>query len=163
METSDDVGRALREHPFLAGMNEENFALIVGLAAHATFTAGQYIYREDQPADRFFLIRHGRVALEVHVPGQSPIIVETLMAGDPLGWSWLIPPYRSHFDARALELTRTISLDAKSLREQMEAHHSLGYDIHKRVAPVVAARLASARRQLIDLYGHPGEGGAAWR
>jgi len=151
----EGLDRFLREHPFFAGMDDAYRKLVAGCAANAVFHAGEYIYREDDPADKFYLIRHGRVALEVHVPAKTPIIVETLKGDDLMGWSWLVPPYRANFDARAQELTRLVSLDAACLRGKMEKDSALGYELHKRFAPVVAARLAAARRQLIDLYGHP--------
>jgi CRP-like cAMP-binding protein len=153
----EGLDRVLREHPFFAGMNDAYRELVAGCAANEVFHAGDYVYREGDPADKFYLIRHGRVALEVHVPGKTPIIVETLKSDDLMGWSWLVPPYRASFDARAQELTRLVSLDAACLRGKMEKDAALGYELHKRFAPVVAARLAAARRQLIDLYGHPGE------
>jgi CRP-like cAMP-binding protein len=153
----EGLDRVLREHPFFAGMNDAYRELVAGCAANEVFHAGDYVYREGDPADKFYLIRHGRVALEVHVPGKTPIIVETLKSDDLMGWSWLVPPYRASFDARAQELTRLVSLDAACLRGKMEKDSALGYELHKRFAPVVAARLAAARRQLIDLYGHPGE------
>ncbi|MGZ9033800.1 MAG: cyclic nucleotide-binding domain-containing protein, partial [Rhodospirillales bacterium] len=93
---------------------------------------------------------------EVFVPGKAPIIVETLSGGDLMGWSWLVPPFRCSFDARAVELTRLISLDAACLRDKMEDDPVLGYELYKRFSPVIAARVAAARRQMIDLYGHPG-------
>lgn len=151
----EGLSRLLREHPFFKGMNDAWRELVAGCAANEVYKAGEYIFREGQPADKFYLIRHGRVALEVHVPARAPIIVETLKDGDLLGWSWLVPPYRSSFDARALELSRLLSLDATCLRAKMEEDHSLGYELHKRFAPVVADRLAAARRQMIDMYGHP--------
>jgi CRP-like cAMP-binding protein len=153
----EGLDRVLREHPFFEGMNDAYRELVAGCAANEVFHAGDYVYREGDPADKFYLIRHGRVALEVHVPGKTPIIVETLKSDDLMGWSWLVPPYRANFDARAQELTRLVSLDAACLRGKMETDSALGYELHKRFAPVVAARLAAARRQLIDLYGHPGE------
>ena len=153
----EGLDRVLREHPFFAGMNDAYRELVAGCAANEVFHAGDYVYREGDPADKFYLIRHGRVALEVHVPGKTPIIVETLKSDDLMGWSWLVPPYRASFDARAQELTRLVSLDAACLRGKMEKDAALGYELHKRFAPVVASRLAAARRQLIDLYGHPGE------
>lgn len=152
----EGLDRYLHEHPFFAGMADAHLELVTGCAANEVVHANEYIYREGEPANKFYLIRHGRVALEVHVPGKSPIMVETLKKGDLLGWSWLVPPYRANFDARAVELTRVISLDAECLRGKMEGDSALGYDLHKRFAPVIADRLASARRQLIDLYGHPG-------
>ncbi len=129
----------------------------------AAFQAGDYIYREGQPADKFYLIRHGRVGLETYIPGSAPIIVDTLREGDPLGWSWLIPPYRTHFDARAIELTRVICFDAACLRQKMDEDQSFGYDVYKRMTPVIAARLAAARRQMMDFYARPSERGTAWR
>jgi CRP-like cAMP-binding protein len=151
------------EHPFFVGMKTEYLAFVDGCAANVVTTAGRYIYREGEPAGRFYLIRHGRVALEVHVPGKSPIVVDTLAAGDILGFSWLIPPYTNCFDARAVETCRLICLDAVCLRNKMEEDPALGYELHKRFAPIVAARLAAARRQLIDMYGHPGARGGSWR
>jgi CRP-like cAMP-binding protein len=151
----EGLERVLREHPFFQGMPEAYRDLVSGCAGNAVFKEGEYVYREGDPADRFFLIRSGRVALEVHVPGRAPIIVETLHNGDLMNWSWLTPPYRAGFDARAVELTRMLALDAVCLRGKMEEDPVLGYELHKRFAPVVAARLAAARRQLIDMYGHP--------
>lgn len=145
----------LRDHPFFAGMSAAYRSLIAGCADNEVFSAGQYIYREADPADKFYLIRHGHVALEVHVPGRAPIVVDTLGSGELMNWSWLVPPYRAQFDARAVELTRVIGLNGKCLRGKMEEDASLGYELHRRFAPVVASRLAAARRQLIDMYGHP--------
>ena len=155
MVTREGLGEILRDHPFCAGMSPAYRDLVVGCARNEVFAAGQYLYRENDPADTFYLIRQGRVALEVHVPGRAAIIVDTLGSGEMLNWSWLAPPYRAQFDARAVEQTRVISLDGACLRRKMDQDWALGYELHRRFAPVVAARLAAARRQLIDMYGHP--------
>ena len=147
-----------------SGLDEETEHIIAECASLVVFHAGKFIYREEQPADRFYLIRHGRVALEVHSPGRENIIVDTLKPGDVLGWSWVVPPYRCNFDARAVELTRLISFDAACLRGKMEGDRALGYEMYKRMLPLVAARLAAARRQLLDIYGNPEKPGAvSWR
>lgn len=151
-----DLDAVLREHAFFAGLDEGYRALVAGCAANEVFPAGAYIYKEGAPADKFYLVRFGKVAIEVYVPGKAPIIVETLTGGDLMGWSWLLPPYRCQFDARAVELARLISLDAACLRGKMEGDPVLGYALYKRFAPVIAARMAAARRQMIDMYGHPG-------
>jgi CRP-like cAMP-binding protein len=157
------LARLFRDQHVFEGLDELQLELIAGCAANVVVAADDYVYREGEPADRFYLIRHGRVAVEVHVPGRTPIVVDTVKPGELLGWSWLVAPYRNRFDARALELTRLISLDAACLRGKMEQDPALGYALHKRFAPVVAARLAAARRQLIDLYGHPDDRGRRWR
>jgi CRP-like cAMP-binding protein len=163
MRIVDAVTRFLEENPIFRDLTPEQTHIIADCASLLVYQAGDYIYRELQPANRFLIVRHGRVAVEVHVPGRAPIIVDMLGDGDVLGWSWLLAPYVTHFDCRAVELTRAISFDAKCLRGKMEHDPALGYQIHKRMAPVIAARLASARRQLIDLYGRPDPRSDPWR
>lgn len=156
---ADIVGldRLIDEHPFFRGMDAAACRVIAGCAANERFDADQYVFREGEAADKFYLIRHGRVALEVRVPGRKPLIVDTLEAGDILGWSWLVPPYRWILDARAVELTRAVSLDAKCLRGKLDSDHTLGYELFKRFIPVMAERLMAHRLQLVDMYGQPEE------
>ena len=75
-------------------------ALIAGCAATSALRAGEALFREGEPADTFYLCVTGAVALEVHAPGGPPLVIETLHEGDTVGWSWLFPPYRWHFDGR---------------------------------------------------------------
>ena len=151
----EGLDRLLEEHPLFQNMNDALRQVIVGCAANENFAAGEYIFREEETADKFYLLRHGSVALEIHVPGREPLVVGTLHEGDILGWSWLIPPYRWMLDARALQLTRAIGLDAKCLRGKMEHDHHLGYELYRRFMPVIAKRLQAGRLQLIDMYGTP--------
>lgn len=128
---------------------------IAGCARNERFAANQYIHREGDAADQFYLIRHGVVAQELRIPDQEPIIIQTLHAGDILGWSWLVPPYRWTNDARAMQLTRVITLDARCLRGECAVNPTLAYELLKRFIPVIANRLEAARLQLIDVYGEP--------
>lgn len=143
----------LREHPFFAGLAPEHSKLIAGCARNHRFDAGGYLFREGEPANEFFLIRHGKVALEIVAPGQAPIVFATLGEGEIVGASWLVPPYRWTFDARAVELVRAIGIDAACLRGKCEADHHLGYDMMKRFLPVFVKRLHATRLQILDVYG----------
>ena len=145
--------RILSEHPFFAGLAAEYSQLIAGCARNRHFAAGQYLFHEGEPANEFFLIRHGKVALEVMAPGRAPIVFATLGAGEIVGASWLVPPYRWMFDARAAELTRAIGFDAACLRGKCEADHHLGYEMMKRILPVFVKRLHTTRLQILDVYG----------
>lgn len=150
METLEAV---LAEHPFFKGLEAQYLELVVGCATNTRFEAGKYIFHEGEEADRFYLIRHGKVALEVFAPNRGAITIQTLEAGEILGWSWLIAPYRWRFDAKALELTRAIALDAKCLRGKCEEDHDLGYELLKRFAYIIGQRLEAARLQILDIYG----------
>jgi NAD(P)H-flavin reductase len=96
----EGLERILRELPFFAGLDDEHGRLVTGCARNHRFDAGQYLFREGEPADEFFLVRHGRVALEIYSPGKGPIVFEKLGEGEVVGASWLVPPYRWIFDAR---------------------------------------------------------------
>ena len=142
----------LAKHPFFHGLEPQYLQLVVGCAANVLFQPGQIIYRMDEEAERFYLIRRGRVAIELHVPARGNITIETLDPGDILGWSWLIPPYRPRFNARAVEQTIAIGMDGRCLRGKCEADHNLGYELFSRVAPILVKRLEATRIQLLDLY-----------
>jgi CRP/FNR family transcriptional regulator, cyclic AMP receptor protein len=149
MET---LGPLLAQHPFLQGMDASQIKLLEGCASNIRFESGKYIFRESEEANQFYIIRQGKVALEIYTPDRGSIIVSTLGEGDVLGWSWLIPPYNWRFDARAIEETRAIALDGKCLRKKCEGDHNLGYELLKRFASILEQRLEATRIQLLDIY-----------
>ena len=150
METLE---RILGEHPFLKGMDEGHLKLITGCASNIKFEQGEFLFREGEDAECFYILRHGKVSLEVVTPGKGSLTIQTLGEGEILGWSWLVPPHNWNYDARALELTRAISLDGKCLRGKCEEDHDLGYEIFKRFSVIISQRLAATRMQLMDIYG----------
>jgi len=150
METLEPI---LRVHPFLEGLAPQHIQLIVGCASNVRFDAGQTIFHEGEEANQFYIVRHGKIALEIFAPNRGSLIVETLGEGDILGWSWLIPPYEWHLDAKAIELTRAIALDGKCLRKKCEEDHDLGYELLKRFAHIIEQRLEATRIQILDMYG----------
>lgn len=151
--TMESMEQILAKQTFFAGFEPELVQLIAGCAKNCRFNAGEYLRREGDRADTFYLVRHGRVALEVAVPGRKPIIIGTLGEGEIVGSSWFVPPYRWLYDARAMELTRALGVNAKCLRDKCEADHHLGYEMVKRFLPILAKRLHTARIQILDVYG----------
>lgn len=147
------IDQLLAEHPFFAGLPAQDLLLIAGCATNTHIAPGQYVFREGQPADRFYVVRHGRIAIEVHDPAGGGIVVETVDDGDVVGWSWLVPPYRWVFDARAVEPTSAVSFDGACLRGKCEQDTRLGYELMKRVSTVMFDRLQASRVRLLDLYG----------
>ena len=150
METLEPV---LAEHSFFRGMDTRYLKLAAGCASNVRFEAGSFIAREGEEANNFYLIRHGKVALEIFAAHRGAITIQTLEEGDIFGWSWLVAPHRWRFDARASELTRAIAMDGKCLRAKCKENHDLGYEILKRFASVMAQRLEATRLQILDLYG----------
>lgn len=149
----EGLDRIVGEHPFFAGLEEGFRKLVCGCAKNVRFEAGQYLFHEGSPADQFYLLRHGRVALQTMAPGRGAVSFLTIGVGEIVGVAWLIPPYRWTYDAKALELTRAIAMDAACLRGKCEADHDLGYDMMKRFMPVLIQRLQATRLQMLDVYG----------
>ncbi len=150
---TEDLTTILQQHPFLAGFIDEHMKTLIGCASNVRFAEGSTIIREGEIANTFFLIRSGRVALEIDVPGRGAIRVQTAGPGEVLGWSWLISPYRWHFTAVAVVETRTIALDGECLRNKCESDAGFGYDLLLRLAEVMESRLEATRLQLLDMYG----------
>ena len=129
---------------------------IAGCATNVRFKAEEFLYREGDEANNFFVLREGKVAIEAFSPKRGAITIQTLTADDVLGWSWLFPPYHTHFGARAIEPTRALCLDGKCLRNKCEEDHDLGYELMKRFSEVMIQRLQATRLQLLDIYGENG-------
>jgi len=149
---TESLERSLSAHPFLSDIGEEDLQLLAGCTKNARFERDAYLVREGSAADSLFLIRSGKVALESHVPGRGPVQVETLIAGDVLGWSALFPPHYWHLDGRAVEPTLAFQLDGECLRTKIESDPSFGYAITRRLLHVVHRRLERARLQQLDVY-----------
>jgi len=138
-------------HPFLAGMNPTQLALLSDCAIAVHFKKGQTILREGEMANRFYLIESGKVVLESVEKSGNPLIIETIGAGDLLGWSWMFPPYAWNFTARATEPTNAIFFYGTILREYCERDPSLGYELFKRMAPVILRRVQAARKKMLSI------------
>lgn len=147
------VSELLRQHPFVADLDKEIVELIADCAKNVMFRAGEYIFREGDEARSFYLIRHGTVALEMFVPGRGPLTFLTVKSGEILGLSWLVPPYRWSYDARAVETTRAIAFECTCLRDKCETDPLVGYEMMKRFVPPLIERLEMARIQSANIYG----------
>lgn len=150
MQTVEEL---LGEVEALRPLSPAHRATLAGCARNRVFGPRERIMREGEPADAFYVVREGAVALETVVPGRGAITVETLHAGDLLGWSWLVPPYRTAFDARALDTVHLLDLDGACLRGKCDEDPALGYAVLRILAVVFAERLRDTRLRLLDLYG----------
>jgi CRP/FNR family transcriptional regulator, cyclic AMP receptor protein len=149
----ENLGRLIAEHPFFAGLSEPYRDEIVGCARNLRIEAGELVIRSGEPADSFYLVRRGLVAIQFFISGRGEITIQTVNPGSVLGWAWIFPPYVSYFDAWTLERTHVISFDGACLRRKCEEDPSLGYDLMKRFAQLLRDRLRSTHLQLLDLYG----------
>jgi hypothetical protein len=144
-----DIEQRLAAHPFLKGMSPHHLELLALCAMPTEFDAGQIVFREGEPANGFYLIETGTVVLEGKADNGIAVIIDTVSAGDPLGWSWLFPPYLWSFDARATEPCTAICFSGIMLRQHRDDDLTLSQELHMRMSEVMVRRLHAARTKLI--------------
>jgi CRP/FNR family cyclic AMP-dependent transcriptional regulator len=153
MRTLDQV---VLESGIFSGLDDAFAEQLAGCSQTAGFEAGKTLFREGEPADVFYVLRRGRVALELYLPGRGPLTIETIEAGSVVGWSWLFPPHVWHFDARAVSPVRAVAVDGACIRGKCDDDPAFGYELMQRFSAVLLERLNATRLRLADLYGGPG-------
>ncbi|MEV4702995.1 Crp/Fnr family transcriptional regulator [Actinoplanes sp. NPDC049316] len=154
--TATDLTARISSHPFFAALVPHHLGALRETCTPVSYPQGARLFTEGGPADHFWLLEHGDVALDLQVPGHGALVLETLPAGTLLGWSWLCPPYRWHFGAVARTAVTTLRFDAGLVLRRCEADPSFGYAMMRLVTPVIIDRLQATRLRLLDLYGPPG-------
>ncbi len=143
-EDKQILAETIGEHLFLKGLAQEHLQLLASCATYQHFETNQYVGRQGERMEYFYLVLRGRIVLEA-----SGVAVQAVEPDEILGWSWLVPPYNWRFDARALETSRAIALAAKRLRDLCDAHPDMGYELLRRLVQVTAQRLETTRQQLV--------------
>ena len=150
MDTMEPI---LAAHPFFEGMAPRHLRLVLECAAREQFSPGQMLCRDEEEARKFYVIHHGQVAVEIYRARRGPVTIQTLGEGEVLGWLWFLQPYHWHLDARALALTRVISLEVRCLEAKCDQDHDLGDELMKRYAHHLAVQFRVTKLQLADMYG----------
>lgn len=148
----ESLARSLAQHSLVAGMLDAHVDFLSGCARNLRLPEGEFLFREGQRADELYLIRSGKVALEIHDGARGTTVAETVGGGDALGWSTLFPPYRWGLDARGIEPALLFAIDGACLRDKLEADHDFGYAFTRRLLNEVHRRLQRARLQALDVY-----------
>ena len=150
VEASIEIDAQLAAHPFLTGLTRHQIQALAKAASLKEFQAGETIFRAGAAANGFYLIQTGSVAIEGSVFEHGAISTDSVSAGEPLGWSWLFPPYLWHYDARALEPTIALFFDGETLHELCKDDLTLSHELFKRMSEVMVRRLQVSRAKLIE-------------
>ena len=146
------IDTIIARHEFFKEFRPEHLEILQACAQEARYNRDQYLTRQGQGAERFFLIRKGLVRVELLGDDGKPIPIQTVGPDEIVGWSWMVPPYRWNFDVRAQETTIAIVFDGSALRKNCEKDFELGFRILQRVNTALHQRLAAMRGQLLELH-----------
>jgi CRP-like cAMP-binding protein len=153
MSTLHDLEQSVRAHPFAAGMADRHIRILTGCARTAEFAEGAFLFREGEGADTFYWLTGGKVAMELHAPPRGAIRIDTRAAGDALGWSWIVAPYRWFCDARAVAAVQALAFNGACLRGQLDEDPELARELYRRFVPLMYRSLHATQLQLLDVYG----------
>ena len=148
-----DLQHIIQGHPFSEGMSDEHIRLLTGCAKNVHFSEGAFLFREGEEAETFYCIRSGNVALELHAPPRGTIQIDSRTAGETLGWSWIVSPYRWFCDARAVGEISGLAFDAACLRSKWDKDPKFAYEMYQRFVPLIHRSLQVTQLQLLDVYG----------
>jgi CRP-like cAMP-binding protein len=148
----------LSQHPLFAGVAPQTVEAVSAHARDVAFEAGRPILSEGGVAGTLYLLQSGKVALSTRAPGKGNLLVQTLGPGEVLGLSWLFPPFQWRFDAYAVEPVEAVAIDGPGLRSCLEDDPPFGYQLLKRITPLVLDRLQQTRVRLLDLYNESSHG-----
>ena len=149
---AESIKLYLNEHEFFKGMNREFLDLVCRNMVEEEFENQQCVFQQDSSAEHFYIIRNGKVNVEVPSLVGAPLVLQSLTDDGVLGWSWLIPPYKWRFEASAAQPSTLLTFDGTALRDHCEQNPSFGYDILKRFATLMMYRLDAARIQAIEAF-----------
>ena len=119
--------------------------------SRVALAATRFVLTQGEPAERFFIVREGSVALEIEAPGPGAARLVTLHEDDVVGWSWLFAPHRWQADGRAITECRLIAIDGVRLRQRFETDPAFGYAVAARFGADALMRARDSWYQIVDL------------
>lgn len=151
MET-EQLRTALEDLNFSAAMPAEVLQQLAAACRLERVEAGQFLFRESGDNETLYLIREGRLALEMNIPGQGQVRILTLGPGEMAGWSALLGKGRMTATAVAVRDTDLIAAASSELLELCESNHQFGFYMMRQMADALSKRLVATRLQLLDLF-----------
>jgi CRP-like cAMP-binding protein len=141
----------LEQHSFTRGLDSRHLTILLTCASSRTLAVGEYLWRQAEPCNEFYLIGTGEVAIGISLPYQGELRIDTIGPGGVVGWSWFVESYRAHFDVRALTPVEALALDARRLRLLCAQDRELRCELLSRVAPIIVRRLEATQSRLLEL------------
>ena len=146
----------LSTHAFFSGMDESFLEFLTDCATELALKKGDVLFRQGKLADKFYLLREGQISIQVPALVGPSLEIQHLGNDQLLGWSWLIPPYRWNFLARAETDCKLLEFDGLPILARYEGDPQFGYELFKRFAALMSERLDAARQRMMDQWNPPG-------
>jgi CRP-like cAMP-binding protein len=146
----------LSSQTFFHELDDRFLKILSNSSAVLEIKKGDALFHQGEYADKFYLLRNGQVSVQVPALVGPTLEIQALSKDQILGWSWLIPPYRWHFQARAVDDSELLEFDGRAILVHCEEDPKFGYELLKRFAGLMSERLDAARQKMMDQWDPPG-------
>jgi CRP-like cAMP-binding protein len=129
-------------------------AQIQALAEHGrlvTVKEGEALFDENTVAHTLFVVASGRLAIRLATPAGRIIEVQEIGQYCVSGWSSLVAPHVYVAEASALEDSTILAISADEVDDILLREPAAGYQVMKKLAGVISARLREMKEELIEV------------
>jgi len=152
----NSIEKLLTEAPAFAGLSDEHKRRLAAHGEAVEVGNGEVLFRSGDPARHFFVLVDGEISIEIPAVTGPTLQVQRLSPVRVLGWSWLLPPFKWSFNARAERDSEVIRFDGEAVLEACEADPAFGDAVIEDDAALMAERLDAAHRKMMEQWSPAG-------
>jgi len=151
-----DIKQVLSDAPVFQGMNSEYVERLAAYALEREVENGTCLFRSGDPAKHFYLLIEGHISIEIPAVSGPTLQVQRLQPVRVLGWSWLLPPFKWSFNARAEVDSTVLEFDGAAVLKECESDPEFGFEVIKRFSGLMAERLDAAHKKMMEQWSPAG-------
>jgi len=146
----------LSAHEFFSEFSDDVLKFLCECSSTREIKKGQILFRQGEHADKFYVVRNGRISIQMPAIMGPTLEIQTLGKDQVLGWSWLISPYQWNFQTKAEEDSELLQFDGTAILARCEQEPKFGYELLKKFAGLMSVRLNAARQKMMDEWNPAG-------
>jgi CRP-like cAMP-binding protein len=130
-----------------SGLSLENLAQIADICKEALFDEGQVVFKENDPAESFYIVVDGQISISTQIHRRR-YDIETVGNGEGFGWASLYEASARINRAQALGSTKCLEVEAAALLMVSIDHPVSYYRFLAKMGAIVAHRYQQLLTQL---------------
>ena len=140
----------------LKNLTDEMLEKILPITQLSQLKEGDIVFEENENADRFYMLKRGKLILETNVSDTIRISLCSIKPGYSFGWSSVIENPSYYASAVSVEPTDILVIPAEKLLDLMNSDHAMGHMIMKGLAEILRSRLKKRTTQFLKVMSrHP--------
>jgi CRP-like cAMP-binding protein len=148
--SNQSTAEYLSAHEFFSEFSDDVLKFLCECSSMREIKKGQILFLQGEHADRFYVIRKGRISLQMPAIMGPTMEIQSVDEGQILGWSWLISPYQWNFQTKAEEDSELLQFDGTAILARCEQEPKFGYELLKKFAVLMSVGLNAARQKMMN-------------